>query len=140
MDDKKTKTARIIVFTAIIIAIVIAMKIILGAVTMSAKYDEFAQCLQKKNTIFYGAFWCSHCQQQEANFGMSREKLASIGLYKECSNPDHSQNALCQSEKVESYPTWVFPDGTRESKVMELSEIAKRADCPLPTATETPAK
>lgn len=115
------------------------MKMIVGAISISAKYDEFAQCLQKKNTIFYGAFWCSHCQEQEARFGMSRSKLESTGLYKECSNPDRSQNALCQAEKIESYPTWVFPDGTRESKVMELADIAKRADCPLPTET-TPDK
>jgi hypothetical protein len=71
---------------------------------------------------------------------MSRDRLESIGLYKECSNPDHSQNELCKSQKIEGYPTWVFPDGTRESLVLDLSELSKKTSCALPTAKETPAK
>ena len=35
------------------------------------KLDGFAQCLKDKGAIFYGAFWCPHCQNQKKMFGRS---------------------------------------------------------------------
>ena len=33
------------------------------------KYDNFAKCLTDKGVVYYGAFWCPNCAQQEKNFG-----------------------------------------------------------------------
>ena len=48
------------------------------------KLDDFAKCLGDKGAIFYGAFWCPHCQAQKALFGKSAKLLPYI----ECSTPD----------------------------------------------------
>ena len=136
MDDKKTKVARIVVFSIIIAAIVVIMYMVVGAAKTSANTDQFAECLVNKGVKFYGAFWCPHCQAQEADFGMSRQKLASLGLYNECSNADGSQNALCTGLKITGYPTWVFPDGSRISGEQTLATLSQKSGCALPAATK----
>ena len=71
------------------------------------KYDTFATCLKDKGANFYGAFWCPHCQAQKKLFGSSVKFLPYI----ECSTPDaSSQTQICTDKKIESYPTWVFPN------------------------------
>ncbi len=91
--------------------------------------DGFAQCLQEKGAIFYGAFWCPHCQNQKKAFGNSAGKLP----YVECSLPGgNGQTQECTDKKVESYPTWVFADGTRETGELSLSRLAEKAGCALP--------
>jgi hypothetical protein len=112
------------------------MKLIIGAVSVSTKYNEFASCLVEKQTKFYGAFWCSHCQAQERRFGMSRDTMEKAGLYIECSNPDRSQNALCQAEKITGYPTWKFADDTIISRELELKELSEKTGCALPSAED----
>lgn len=71
------------------------------------KFDEFAKALKEKGAVFYGAFWCPHCQAQKAEFGTSKQYLP----YVECSNPDNSQTQICKDNKIESYPSWTFKDG-----------------------------
>jgi len=91
--------------------------------------DGFATCLADKGVIFYGAFWCPHCQAQKALFGRSVSKLP----YHECSTPDgNSQNKECTDAGVESYPTWVFPDGSRASGEQTLETLAEKSQCILP--------
>jgi thiol-disulfide isomerase/thioredoxin len=140
MDDKKTKIARIVVFTVIVLSLVVIMKLIVGATKVSAKYDQFAECLVNKGAKFYGAFWCPHCQAQEATFGMSRDKMANLGLYKECSNPDQSENDFCKALGIEGYPTWIFADGSRVAHELKVEELATKTTCALPTASITPVK
>ena len=92
-------------------------------------YDGFAQCLEEKGAIFYGAFWCPHCQNQKKLFG----KSASLLPYVECSTPDgKSQKEICKTEKIEGYPTWVFADGSRESGVQSFELLAEKTACVLP--------
>jgi len=91
--------------------------------------DEFAQCLTDKGATFYGAFWCPHCQSQKAMFGKS-EKLLD---YIECSTPDgESQTEECTEAGIESYPTWEFEDGTRETGEVPLETLSEKTSCPLP--------
>jgi thiol-disulfide isomerase/thioredoxin len=94
------------------------------------KYDSFAQCIKDSGAIFYGAFWCPHCQAQKAEFGSSAHLLP----YVECSTPDgQSQNALCNSKGISEYPTWQFPNSTTTTPgVLELSDLAQRTGCTLP--------
>ncbi len=94
------------------------------------KYDQFAQCLKDKGAIFYGAFWCPHCQNQKAMFGTSVKYLP----YVECSTPDgKGQTQICIDKKINGYPTWVYPDGSQESGEVKLTTLAEKTGCTLPT-------
>src|SRR5450830_1421299 len=67
------------------------------------KLDSFAQCLKDKGAVFFGAFWCPHCQAQKKLFGSSVKLLP----YVECSTADASgQLQICTDKKIQSYPTW----------------------------------
>lgn len=93
------------------------------------KYDRFALCLKEKKAVFYGAFWCSHCQNQKKLFGKSEKYLPYI----ECSTIDgRGQLKICQDKKINSYPTWEFVNGERLIGEISLSELAKKTGCQLP--------
>jgi large repetitive protein len=114
----------------IITLIVIAAFI--GFLVMQAKkpgkYDEFAQCVNDSGTKFYGAWWCPHCQAQKALFGKSQKLLPYI----ECSDKNRTQNETCNTAGVQSYPTWDFPDGTRETGELTFEQLAEKTNCPAP--------
>jgi len=93
-----------------------------------SKLDGFAQCLKTSGAEFYGAFWCPHCQAQKALFGSSKQYLP----YVECSNPDNSQTKVCTDKKIESYPTWIFKDGSQITGEVPLADLASKTQCTLP--------
>lgn len=93
----------------------------------STKYDGFATCLADAGAKFYGAYWCPHCKDQKDLFE-NTSKLPYI----ECSLPNQQQNQLCNEEGITGYPTWKFADGSVESGVMPLEELASRTSCELP--------
>ena len=93
------------------------------------QYDSLAQCIKDKGAVFYGAFWCPHCQAQKKFFGNSAKLLP----YVECSQPDGKmQTQICIDKKIESYPTWEFPDGSRITGQQEPKDLAEKTGCPLP--------
>ena len=93
------------------------------------KLDSFAQCLKDKGIKFYGAFWCSHCQNEKHLFGSAARYLPYI----ECSAPDgNSQLKLCNDAHIQSYPTFEFSDGSRQVGEMTLKELADKSGCQLP--------
>jgi len=97
--------------------------------TGPGKYDTFAQCLKDKGAVFYGAFWCSHCQAQKELFGSSAKFLP----YVECSTIDgQNQTQECIDKKVAGYPTWEFSDGSRLNGEIPLAQLAEKTSCPLP--------
>lgn len=95
--------------------------------------DGFAQCLKDKGAIFYGAFWCPHCQNQKKMFGRSEKLLP----YVECSTPNgQGQLAVCTEKGVKSYPTWTFADGSTLNGEVALKDLAEKTACELPTSTQ----
>jgi hypothetical protein len=91
-------------------------------------HDELAQCLREKGTFFYGAFWCPACAEQKSVFGNSERLLPYI----ECSTPNRQgQTQICIDEEITSYPTWEFPDETRQTGVLQPSQLAKLSGCEL---------
>ncbi len=99
------------------------------------KYDAFAQCLKDKGAVFYGAFWCPHCQAQKKLFGSSVQFLP----YVECSTPDaQGQTQECIDKGITSYPTWILKDGTRipddspDGAGVKLETLAAKTGCVLP--------
>jgi len=115
-----------------IIGLVVIIGLLAYAGTVSGgpgKLDGFAQCLKDKDAIFYGAFWCPHCQNQKALFGSSKQYLP----YVECSNPDgQSQTEICKQDGIKSYPTWVFPDLSTTTGEVPLTVLADKTKCELP--------
>lgn len=93
------------------------------------KYDALATCLKDKGAVFYGAFWCTHCQAQKKLFGSSQKLLP----YVECS-PTSGQGQIqaCIDKKIASYPTWEFADGTRLMGEIPLAQLAEKTACVLP--------
>src|SRR3989344_3901255 len=116
----------------LILVCLVGLVIVGGAVYLvnkengPGKLDSLATCIKDSGTIFYGAFWCSHCQAQKDFFGTSERLLP----YVECSTPDgNSQVALCAEKGVKSYPTWVYPDGSIETGEQQPAHLAKKTGC-----------
>lgn len=123
--NKKT----LIIITASSILIILASVFLVRSSNTPSKYDGFASCLGEKGAKFYGAFWCPHCRSQKDIFGKSAKNLPYI----ECSTPDgNNQLAVCTESGIESYPTWVFSDGSKENGQLTLEKLAEKTTCQLP--------
>ncbi len=122
--SKETKVFLGIVIGAIIL---IAGLLVVNAKT-PGKYDEFAQCITDSGAKFYGAYWCPHCQTQKTTFGKSAKKLP----YVECALSQDKQTQICIDQKIESYPTWEFADGTRVTGQQTFEELAAKTSCAVP--------
>ncbi|MBI2612457.1 hypothetical protein HYW59_01430 [Candidatus Kaiserbacteria bacterium] len=115
----------------VVILIVAALGAALFLKTGPSNLDSFAQCLKDKGAIFYGAFWCPHCQNTKRMFGSSEKLLP----YVECSTPDgKAQLQACIDKEIKSYPTWEFADGSRLTGERTLQELADKTGCALPEA------
>ncbi len=91
-------------------------------------YTALAQCIKESGALFYGAFWCPHCQDQKAMFGDAVSELPYI----ECSTPDKkSQTQACIDAEITGYPTWKFADGTEESGTVSLQKLAEKTACSI---------
>ena len=116
----------------------IVLVLIVGGIGLSfvgksgpSNLDPFTQCLKDKGVIFYGAFWCPHCQRTKALFGSSAHLLP----YVECSTPDgQGQTQVCKDKGIQSYPTWVSPNASTTPLTGEhtLQELSQFSGCPLP--------
>ena len=125
-----SKSKNVIILWSIV-GLLITGGLIFLVVTSSGagELDTFAKCLGEKGAVFYGAYWCPHCQNQKAMFGKSQEFLP----YVECSTPDgEGQTEICQEKGVQGYPTWEFADGSRLSGEIPLSQLAEKTGCELP--------
>jgi hypothetical protein len=101
--------------------------------SQNSALTAFRECVQNSEAAFYGAFWCSHCRYQKTLLGV--EKDSQMPFYVECSTPDgNSQTAECIEKAIQSYPTWMFADGTFQTGVMSLSELASKTGCQAPVA------
>jgi len=90
----------------------------------------FAQCLTEKGAKFYGAWWCTHCQNQKKLFGDALQYVT----YVECEKSLTSQGNLtdeCKAAKIESFPTWIFGDGTTKTGELTAAQLSELSGCPL---------
>jgi hypothetical protein len=107
----ESKQKVFIISILVVVVLVVGLGFLLNKPGAPSKYEDFAKTLTADGTRFFGAFWCPHCQAEEAQFEMSRQRLEQVGLYHECSNADRTQTQICIDNKIESYPTWFFKDG-----------------------------
>lgn len=109
--------------------ILILLTIFLVSCGPSVDYSEFTQCVTDSGAKMFGAYWCSHCQEQKQELGKAWENIN----YVECSLPGgKGQTEVCAKEGIEGYPTWQFADGERMSGKLSLELISKKTNCPLP--------
>ena len=122
----------VLIFWLIIVVLIVAgIGASFFATARPGQYDKLAQCIKSQGVIFYGAFWCPHCQAQKARFGKSAEYLPYI----ECSTPDgQGQTQVCKDAGITTYPTWQFSASTTDRHVgeMELVDLAAKTSCALP--------
>ena len=121
----------VMIFWLVIIAIIVAgigMSLFIRATP--SKLDPFAQCLKDKGAVFYGAFWCPHCQATKRMFGSAARLLP----YVECSTPDgKEQLQICKDKDIKGYPTWTFANSTTTlSGEQTLDALSSARGCPLP--------
>lgn len=122
--NKQTLISIIVVVAVVIVGLIFLQKV--G--NKPGPNDGLAQALKDSGTVFYGAFWCPHCADQKKLFGTSVPLLP----YSECSTPDgNSQVQACTEKGITSYPTWVFPDGSRLVGPQSLQTLASKINYSL---------
>jgi thiol-disulfide isomerase/thioredoxin len=124
------KSSKIYLIVGLILAVVIIGAVIIVGKNNSGpgQLDEFAACLKDQGAVFYGTFWCPHCRATKALFGKSASKLP----YVECSTLDGSaQTQVCKDKKIESYPTWIFKDGSQLVGEVTLEALSEKTSCPI---------
>ena len=93
------------------------------------KYDDFATCLVESGTKMYGTMWCGVCADQKQVFGKSWNVFKDQG-YVECSGPQRGiQTEICKSEGIERYPTWEFPDDSRQTGKLDFYTLTQKSGC-----------
>lgn len=122
------------IYVVLIIGILILLVLLRGNATSNpepdkvTKYDDFALCIADAGAIFYGAYWCPHCQDQKEMFEDS-SKLPYI----ECSTlGGNGQTQECTDAGITGYPTWRFSDGTEVSGVANFETLAEKTGCIAP--------
>ncbi len=130
-----TTDKRISIFrgAAILVVIFVVGAAVLARLGRSTSADatakvSLAKCLAEKGTKMYGAYWCPHCQNQKKEFGDGAEFLP----YVECAERGASNELTqaCKDQGVDSFPTWIFPDGSRVSGEQSLKDLADKSGCP----------
>ena len=120
---------RNIIIAVVLVAVVAVIAGIWWYESQPGPFDDFAQCLKDREVKFYGAFWCPHCQAQKKLFEKSQKKLPYI----ECSTPDgNNQLEVCQKADIQVYPTWEFPDGSRQEGELTFQQLANKSSCLAP--------
>jgi thiol-disulfide isomerase/thioredoxin len=85
-----------------------------------------ARHLAQSKAVFYGAFWCPHCQEQKHKFGGA----AALLPYVECDpKGTNSQTARCERAGVQAFPTWVI-GSQRFEGVRSLEALAEASGFP----------
>lgn len=91
--------------------------------------NDFGECVSDSGAVFYGAFWCGHCNDQKDILADAMDSIE----YVECSTPDgNSQTRECIDKAIKSYPTWIFGDGSFNNGTLGLSELAAKTGCEVP--------
>lgn len=138
LNHMKTRIFFIVIGAIILIGVGVAMFTNKG-VNFGGSNDDgssiepktvFAQCLKDKGVVFYGAFWCPHCQAQKKLFGKKAfEALKSV----ECSTADgKNQTQECKDAGITGYPTWKFADGSVQTGELTFAQLAEKTSCAAP--------
>ncbi|MBS1267214.1 MAG: hypothetical protein MAG795_01186 [Candidatus Woesearchaeota archaeon] len=87
-----------------------------------ADLDGFAKCLSDKGAVMYGTEWCSHCQNQKAEFGNSFKFVDFVDCDK--------QKDVCLRNNIKGYPTWIINEKAYTGE-QPLAKLATITGCDL---------
>lgn len=125
---KKNNFKKYLIIIAVLVVGLLGWKVYSYFTDSPGELDAFARCIKDSGAKFYGASWCPHCQTQKDLFGKSVKFIP----YVECSVPGGQRASyLCRDAKVESYPTWVFADGSRVLGSQNLEYLAEKTACKI---------
>ena len=88
--------------------------------------DAFSKCLTTKGAKMYGAYWCTHCQNQKLMFGESWKNMK----YVECDSGSGVQTTECTQAGIQGYPTWDF-SGQKVPGELTFEQLSEFSGCPL---------
>ncbi len=96
--------------------------------TETSSLDTFAKCITEKGAVFYGASWCSHCNNQKKGFGDSMQYVK----YVECAveGQPQVQTSDCTKAGISGYPTWII-NGKSYPGEQSMEHLAKLTGCTL---------
>lgn len=122
----KCMARHFLVWGAVIALLLIGIVYIKVIRPASANHDELAKCLSANGAVFYGAYWCPHCQDQKKMFGSS----AGLLPYVECAVRGSNDLAeRCVKEEIKSFPTWKFASGEVVTGAQPLVKLAELSGC-----------
>lgn len=81
-----------------------------------------AEHLSGSGAAMYSAYWCPHCHEQKELFG--KQATAKLQVIECAPDGRNSQKALCDSKKIEGFPTWEI-NGKLEVGVKSLAKLAQ---------------
>lgn len=81
-----------------------------------------AEHLSSSGAAMYTAYWCPHCHEQKELFG--KQATAKLKVIECAPDGRNSQKALCDSKKIEGFPTWEI-NGKLEVGVKPLAKLAQ---------------
>lgn len=93
---------------------------------------QFAKDLAAAGVKYFGAAWCPFCTEQKELFADGGHYLPFI----EVTNGDRTLNSIGQAEQITTFPTWEFPDETRETGVLSLETLSQRSGVPIPQSED----
>jgi len=109
-------------------ASVLVALLALGSRVEARSLATFGMCLAREDTIFYGASWCPQCRAQQEMLGGANRYVH----YVECSvDGGRDTTDECRDAGISKYPTWVFPDGSRQTGRLSVETLAARSGCAL---------
>lgn len=126
IDAQKRREMKVYrTYAYVAIAIIVVAGLVYAAWPRPNQYTPLAQCMSENGAIMFGTDWCQFCQDQKRKFGSAFREID----YRNC-----DLTRECLERGVTSYPTWFFEDGSSESGVQELSFLANKTGCEMPSA------
>ena len=117
------KNKKAIIIPVIIILIIALVYFFSWNSKQPGEHDSFASCLTEKEIIMAGTDWCHFCKDQKELFGRSFKLVDYINC--------DTNKQWCNSQGVEGYPTWIFPDGGKYPGVQSFERLSSLSGCEL---------
>ena len=87
---------------------------------------QIAQCLTNSGVKLYGAYWCSHCNNQKKMFGDAEKYIT----YVECdAKGENGDPDACSEAGITAYPTWISATNEKLTGSRDPQTVAEWAGC-----------
>lgn len=85
---------------------------------------SLAKHLHSIGAKMYGAFWCSHCNEQKQMFGREAAKILDyVECFPDGAGKGRKMTKECSAVRIEGFPTWIIKDKVLSGE-QDLSALA----------------